>query len=171
MGYDIVIRNKKGEDVHYDGQSYNWARFGLRNTLLAKKFGGHTSETVVQMCINWFQHNPNYKAYVASYGTERKLGTILKTVMKKHYWDDITPIIESYDDTEPITNIIDCYGKELVELATEDLALYREYRHIYDVQRFFNLATTNPECHWDVDYAVAPWNGIQPVSFDTFSLQ
>jgi hypothetical protein len=171
MGYDLVIKNKQGEDMHQDGQSYNWARVGLQNPLLVKMFGGHTSETVVRMCINCFQHNPNYEAYVATYGSERKLVTILDAVMKKQYWNDIASIIESYDDTEPITNIIDGYGKARIALATEDLTLYREYRHIHDVQRFFNLAINNPDCYWDVDYESATWNGIQPVSFYTFSLQ
>ena len=51
MGYDFVIKNKQGEDMHQDAQSYNWKQVGLQNPLLVKMFGGHTSATVVQMCM------------------------------------------------------------------------------------------------------------------------
>jgi hypothetical protein len=166
MGYSIIVRDENGEEIYYGGMSYNWAReyMGVKNPMLAKKFGGFTSEVVAEMCTNWFGHNPYFEDFCHFDEISRNLSEMnlgLKTV------EVLVQLCTKFAGST-ITDIIDGYGQELVALPADRLIRYRNYRHIHDVKVIYKIAVDNPGCHWGVDYEnPSPiWQDHTAVTFD-----
>jgi hypothetical protein len=172
MGYDLTIYDKSGNVRDAQGQSYNWNQF-INNPLPIKKFRGHTSETVVRICLEWFANNPHYQAYWAKYCVDPVVWKEL-VMPKVRHTHVIADIIVGYTKDKPIDKVVDGYGHHYddaeEEFDDEEFVLYREYRHIHDIIRFFNIAMTNPGCYWDVDYYMDDfiWHGIAPMTFQEY---
>ena len=169
MGYDIIVRDENGEEIYYGGMSYNWARenMGVQNPMLAKKFGGFTSEVVAEMCANWFGHNQYFENFCHFEENSQNLICEMKGLKTVEV---LVQLCTKFAGSQ-ITDIIDGYGKELVALPADGLVRYRNYRHIHDVMVLYKIAVDNPGCHWDVDCEnPSPiWQGHTAVSFDEWS--
>lgn len=162
--------------------SFNWARenMGVQNPMLAKIFGGFTSEVVAEMCTNWFEHNLYFEDFGRFHKTSQKL---ICEMRKKNDLGKGLKGVEALVQlcTEfafsPITDIIDNGGqmrrREIgttnvnIILRGNQLVRYRNYRHIHDVMVLYKIAEDNPGCHWEVDYEnPSPiWQGHTAVSF------
>jgi hypothetical protein len=165
MGYDIIVRDENGEEIYYGGMSFNWAReyMGVQNPMLAKKFGGFTSEVVAEMCTNWFGHNPYFEDFCHFDENSRNLICEMKGLKTV---EALVQLCTKFAGS-PITDMIDGYGQELVALPADGLVRYRNYRHIHDVMVLYKIAVDNPGCHWEVDYEnPSPiWQGHTAVTF------
>ena len=165
MGYDIIVRDENGEEIYYGGMSYNWARenMGVQNPMLAKKFGGFTSEVVAEMCANWFGHNQYFENFCHFEENSQNLICEMKGLKTVEVFVQLCTKFAG----SQITDIIDGYGKELVALPADGLVRYRNYRHIHDVMVLYKIAVDNPGCHWEVDYEnPSPiWQGHTAVTF------
>ena len=62
---DIIVRDETGKDIYYGGMALISRSLyrNIESPLLAKTFGGFTSEVVAEMCANWFGHNPYFEDF------------------------------------------------------------------------------------------------------------
>ena len=165
MSYCVEVRNKNGESMYFGGQAqllrplYN----AINNPLLAKKFGGFTSEVVKEIIEESLDQNQHLQDYLHF---ERISRNIISEEWNKKMCDDIVQLCTKFAGS-PIKSIINGIGNALVELTDEQLIRFRNYRHIHDLMVLYRVAEDNPGCHWEVDYDnPSPiWQGHTAVSF------
>ena len=167
MGYDIIVRDENGEEIYYGGMSYNWARenMGVQNPMLAKKFGGFTSEVVKEIIEESLDQNQHLQDYLHFEENSQNLICEMKGLKTVEV---LVQLCTKFAGSSPIKSIIDGIGSALVVLTDEQLIRFRNYRHIHDLMVLYRVAEDNPGCHWEVDYEnpSPDWQGHTAVSFD-----
>tara|TARA_B100000929_G_scaffold223602_1_gene179955 strand:- start:74 stop:745 length:672 start_codon:yes stop_codon:yes gene_type:complete len=139
----------------------------INNPLLAKKFGGFTSEVVKEIIEESLDQNQHLQDYLHFEENSQNLICEMKMEGLKTV-EVLVQLCTKFAGSSPIKSIIDGIGSALVVLTDEQLIRFRNYRHIHDLMVLYRVAEDNPGCHWEVDYEnpSPDWQGHTAVSFD-----